>query len=520
MGRAAARDLLESSFAQFQADRAVAGLVQQIRRNEATARRVRRADDAATAATSTSTARCGASSPIGRPRSPAHGAQARRGAVAASLEALQVGDVIRVSRGRRAGLAVVLDPGSCTARTTIRDRSLLTEARWAGRLSLIDFPTPVERARQRSGSAATSITARRRTGATSRRRCVRSTHRARTPPPGRRRPSRTTRRSLGCGPRCELIRVIAARTGRSTPAGRERHARLARETRRACGSGSTAAPGRSDAPSTGSASSWTTAATWPRTRRRPPDVSSPASGPSPTWSSRSACAPACGTAWTLAELAAVVSTLVYEPRRDERPADRMPTAAVREALSTTVRIWADLSRRRGRARAASQPRTGARVRLGRLPVGPAGASRPGAHRRCGTRLPSCRRATSSGGASSCSTCSTRSPRRPRPLAPPRRSPTRLGVPPGRCATGWLRRVWRPERSVCTGVLLPYVASTGTTPTARCLWLTRRTQRVSTRRVPSRRAQHLRRGPLGLTRRSPARLRQLGPAPARTSSRPM
>ncbi|HKC27067.1 MAG TPA: DEAD/DEAH box helicase, partial [Jatrophihabitans sp.] len=36
MGRPAARDLLESSFAQFQADRAVAGLLKQIRRNEET----------------------------------------------------------------------------------------------------------------------------------------------------------------------------------------------------------------------------------------------------------------------------------------------------------------------------------------------------------------------------------------------------------------------------------------------------------------------------------------------------
>ncbi len=37
IGRAAARDLLESSFAQFQADRRVVGLAQQIRRNDETA---------------------------------------------------------------------------------------------------------------------------------------------------------------------------------------------------------------------------------------------------------------------------------------------------------------------------------------------------------------------------------------------------------------------------------------------------------------------------------------------------
>ena len=44
-----------------------------------------------------------------------------------------------------------------------------------------------------------------------------------------------------------------------------------------------------------------------------------------------------------ADLAAVVSTLVYEARREERLADRMPTVAVRDALATTVRIWAELA---------------------------------------------------------------------------------------------------------------------------------------------------------------------------------
>jgi ATP-dependent RNA helicase HelY len=44
-----------------------------------------------------------------------------------------------------------------------------------------------------------------------------------------------------------------------------------------------------------------------------------------------------------AELAAVVSTLVYEARRDEQLADRMPTAPVRTALASTTRIWAELA---------------------------------------------------------------------------------------------------------------------------------------------------------------------------------
>jgi ATP-dependent RNA helicase HelY len=44
-----------------------------------------------------------------------------------------------------------------------------------------------------------------------------------------------------------------------------------------------------------------------------------------------------------AELAAVVSTLVYEPRRDESVAEAMPTPAVRDALAATVRIWSALT---------------------------------------------------------------------------------------------------------------------------------------------------------------------------------
>jgi len=44
-----------------------------------------------------------------------------------------------------------------------------------------------------------------------------------------------------------------------------------------------------------------------------------------------------------AELAAVVSTLVYEARRDEPAAQRMPSPAVREALADTLRVWGDIT---------------------------------------------------------------------------------------------------------------------------------------------------------------------------------
>jgi ATP-dependent RNA helicase HelY len=62
----------------------------------------------------------------------------------ASLESLRAGDVIAVPGGKRAGLAVVLDPGVDRSGRGQDPRPLvLTEDRWAGRLSLTDFPDPV-----------------------------------------------------------------------------------------------------------------------------------------------------------------------------------------------------------------------------------------------------------------------------------------------------------------------------------------------------------------------------------------
>jgi ATP-dependent RNA helicase HelY len=45
---------------------------------------------------------------------------------------------------------------------------------------------------------------------------------------------------------------------------------------------------------------------------------------------------------TAAELAAVVSALVYESRRDNGPMPRVPSGAVSEALDHTVRLWGEL----------------------------------------------------------------------------------------------------------------------------------------------------------------------------------
>ena len=141
VGTDAGRALLERSFAQFQADRSVVGLARRIDRNVeglagyADAMTCHLGDFAEYARLRRQISE--------RERSLArHGAAARRAAAAASLERLERGDVIAVPGGRRSGLAVVIDPGDGPADDP---RPLvLTEDRWAGRLSITDFPTPVQ----------------------------------------------------------------------------------------------------------------------------------------------------------------------------------------------------------------------------------------------------------------------------------------------------------------------------------------------------------------------------------------
>jgi ATP-dependent RNA helicase HelY len=141
-GRERARTLLESSFAQFQADRAVVGLARQLKRNEEALEGYREA------------MRCHLGdfeeyAALRRALSDREAALARetaasrKAAAAESLERLRPGDVIRVPAGRRAGLAVVLDPGVSGGLEGARP-VVLTEDRQVKRLSVVDFPVPVE----------------------------------------------------------------------------------------------------------------------------------------------------------------------------------------------------------------------------------------------------------------------------------------------------------------------------------------------------------------------------------------
>jgi len=142
VGKTTARELLESSFAQFQADRAVVGL----------AREVRRAEEGLDAYAEN--VQCDRGDFMGYAslrrrlsdveRSAVRKRRGDRNAAAAqSLDRLKVGDVIWVPSGRFAGVALILDPGVRSPREGPRPL-VLTVDRQARRLSVVDFPTPVE----------------------------------------------------------------------------------------------------------------------------------------------------------------------------------------------------------------------------------------------------------------------------------------------------------------------------------------------------------------------------------------
>ncbi|MGE5291627.1 MAG: DEAD/DEAH box helicase [Micromonosporaceae bacterium] len=134
VGRERARTLLESSFAQFQADRAVVGVARQLRRSKEALAGYRDAmncdlgDFAGYMALRRKLSEREAD--LARSRSASRRAEAER-----SVGRLRPGDVIRVPGGRRAGIAVVLEtPGPL----------VLTAGRQVKRLSIADFPVPVE----------------------------------------------------------------------------------------------------------------------------------------------------------------------------------------------------------------------------------------------------------------------------------------------------------------------------------------------------------------------------------------
>ncbi|CAA9232481.1 MAG: FIG005666: putative helicase [uncultured Corynebacteriales bacterium] len=342
LSRQQARELLERSFAQFQADRAVVGLARQVDRNTealagyAESMRCHLGDFAEYAALRQELK--DRESMLAR-----EGAAQRRAAAEQSLERLKPGDVIRVPSGRRSGMAVVVDPGVHPARET---RPLVvTEDRWAGRLSPVDFPTPVEplghvkvprhfdhRSPQARRDLASSLRNARPADA----------------PRGRRGRSAATddagisrlRRELrqhpchGCADREEHARWA------------ERHARLTRDTE--------ALRHRVENRTHSIARTFDQVCALLTARGYLAGSGVEPGGVTPAgrqlariWSESDLLVAECLRAgvWeplSAAELAAAVSALVYESRREAEAPARLPEGPVRDALEATRQLWMDL----------------------------------------------------------------------------------------------------------------------------------------------------------------------------------
>ncbi|WP_139983640.1 DEAD/DEAH box helicase [Nocardioides litoris] len=138
-GRERSRELLEQSFAQFQADKAVVGL----------ARQLAKSDDALAGYAEAATCHLGDFMEYAGLRRRINDLEKsssrsrrsdRRDEVVESLRHLKVGDVISVPAGKFAGYAVVVDPGWSPDNPR---PMVVTADRQARRLAMIDFPVPV-----------------------------------------------------------------------------------------------------------------------------------------------------------------------------------------------------------------------------------------------------------------------------------------------------------------------------------------------------------------------------------------
>ncbi len=357
LGREQARTVLESSFAQFQADRSVVGLARSIRRNT----------EALDGYRASMTCEHGSVAEYDglrrgiREREQAlsrEGNARRRADASASLNRLRPGDVVRVPAGRRSGLAVILENGGSSAGDSWRTGQVdtgprplvLTEDRQVKRLSLVDFPTAVEplgRVRVPKGFNARSPQARRDLAAS-----LRSV--APPAPPGKRARERAAaaddvelnrlRRALrahpvhGCAERDDHLRWA------------ERYAKLERDTEAL----RDRVEGRTN----------TVAKTFDRVcgvlddlgYLRGDEVTGPGRALTRVYTEADLLVAEClrSGIWDdldPAVLAAAVSALVYEPRGDDVIEPRIPAAiGLSEALTEMTRTWERLSQVESRHR--------------------------------------------------------------------------------------------------------------------------------------------------------------------------
>ncbi len=142
VGRESAAEILETSFAQFQADRSVVGMASSVRKNQealdayADAMQCHLGDFASYAALRHQINQAQKEGSKAR-------AASLRAAAEVSLGELKTGDIIKIPSGRRAGWAVVITPArSYRGQTDLP--TVLTEERKVLRLTTLDVPRPVE----------------------------------------------------------------------------------------------------------------------------------------------------------------------------------------------------------------------------------------------------------------------------------------------------------------------------------------------------------------------------------------
>ncbi len=339
VGVGPARDLLESSFAQFQADRSVVGLAKQVQANGETAAvyEIEMACDRGDFAEYFDIRMKIAE----RERALARqGVSARRNAALTALEKLKIGDVIRVPSGKRAGLAIIIDPGVGGFH---EPRPLvLTESRWAGRISVTDFSAPVEalaRVRVPKGFNPRSPAERRDLAASLRAAQV-----------GRdlRRPPRPRRAAADDRQLDQLRHELRKHPCHSCP-DREDHARWAERRWRL--NRDTASLRDKVASRTGSLSRMFDAVCSVLTKRGylgPAGVTEPGRMLARVWTEADLLVAECirRDVWTglsPAELAAAVSVVVYEARRDVDEHASVPNGPVGDAIDAAEDLWTDLS---------------------------------------------------------------------------------------------------------------------------------------------------------------------------------
>jgi len=339
VGRQAAREILETSFAQFQADRAVVGMALTVKRNEealagyAESMTCHLGDFTAYAALRNEIR------DIEKEAAKARSAS-RRAEAAVSLEKLRPGDVIKIPGGRRSGYAIVIQ-GNAGGKRESASPIVLTSDAQVRRLTLEDFSAPVDPV------ITLSVPKRFNARNAKSRKDLAATMRIKVPhdPP----PARHTG-SAGSGGEqrlAELRRQMRNHPCHGCPE-RENHARwaerwwrLRRETDRVART----VEGRTNS----------VARTFDRVCELLVDLgylTEGGAGVTPQgdclkrlYTEKDLLAAECLRlgVWKRLDapsLAAIVSTLVHEPRRDEgETSPRMPNDDVREAYEAMVRRW-------------------------------------------------------------------------------------------------------------------------------------------------------------------------------------